>query len=89
MKIHRLMSLRPLVTGVMFILTLAMVPAGAQKIPATAREAAELPQFAPQLAHNRTLPPRAATRAHGPACSPLPQWSEVTKSIAPVRGVLR
>ena len=73
MKTQRLISLRHLVPGLIFILALAVIPAGAQKVPATAREAATLPQFAPRLAHNRTLPHRAPAPAHGPSCSPLPQ----------------
>lgn len=72
MKTQRLISLGHLVPWLIFILVLA-APAVAQKVPATAREAASLPQFAPRLAHNRTLPHRASASAHGPSCSPLPQ----------------
>ena len=87
MKTQRLISLRHLVPGVIFILVLAVVPAGAQKVPATAREAATLPQFAPRLAHNRTLPHTAAAPAHGPFCSPLPRGYGSQKAL-PQDGVI-
>jgi uncharacterized repeat protein (TIGR03803 family) len=81
MNIPRLISLTRLVPAVIFVLVPAVVPAGAQKVPATAREAATLPQVAPRLAHNRTLPSKASGRAHGPSCSPLPQLYGSQKAL--------
>jgi uncharacterized repeat protein (TIGR03803 family) len=74
------------VPWLIFILVLA-APAVAQKVPATAREAASLPQFAPRLAHNGTLPHRASAPAHGPSCSPLPQRYG-SREMLPLDGVI-
>jgi uncharacterized repeat protein (TIGR03803 family) len=86
MKTQRPISLRHLVPWLIFILVLA-APAVAQKVPATAREAASLPQFAPRLAHNGTLPHRASAPAHGPSCSPLPRGHGSRKAL-PQDGVI-
>jgi hypothetical protein len=71
MKTQRPPSLRHLVPSLMLILVLAGA-AGAQKVPATAREAATSPQFAPRLAH-RSTGHRAPPPARGSSCSRLPQ----------------
>ena len=86
MKTQRPISLRHLVPWLIFILVLA-APAVAQKVPATAREAAALPQFAPRLAHNGTLPHRASAPAHGSSCSRLPQGHGSRKAL-PQDGVI-
>ena len=72
MKTQRPVSLAHLLTPLIFILALA-VPAGAQNVPATAREAAALPQLAPRPAHAGGPPHRASAPGHRPSCSPLPQ----------------
>ena len=71
MKTQRPLSLRYLVLPLMLILVLAGA-AGAQQVPATAREAATSPQFAPRLAH-RSASRRAPAPTHASSCSRVPQ----------------
>ena len=56
------------------ILALAALPTLAQNVPATAREAASLPQFAARLAHPGTASPHKPSHpSPAAACSALPQ----------------
>jgi uncharacterized repeat protein (TIGR03803 family) len=53
-------------------LTIVVIAAPAQNVPATAREAATLPQFAALPAHPATSPQRSTARDRAAACSLLP-----------------
>jgi len=70
---HIRTSPRSLVFLALLILALAVLPALAQNVPATAREAASLPQFAARLAHPNTAPPhKLSPPAPRGACRALP-----------------
>jgi hypothetical protein len=69
MNIRKLLPIRILVPGVIFILVLAAITAGAQRVPPTAREAATMPQFAQQLARPATPLHRPAAPVRGGSCS--------------------
>lgn len=69
------------------IVVLAVLPALAQNVPATAREAASLPQFAARLAHPSTASPhKPSPPAPARACSALPQAQRPHK-LLPLDGV--
>ena len=69
MNTQRSLSLIHLVPGVIFILVLAVISAGAQRVPPTARQAATMPQFAQQLASHPASTLRRPSSRHGDSCS--------------------
>ena len=82
MNTQRPLSLKWLVPGVVVILVLAVISAGAQRMPPTAREAATMPQFAQQLARPATPLQRPPAPARGGACS-ASRWSQKPQRSLP------
>ena len=69
MNTQRFLPSTYLVAEIIVILVLAVISAGAQRVPPTAREAATMPQFAQQLARPPTILQRPSSPARGGACS--------------------
>ena len=78
MRAQKLISPACLVLLAIVIIILTPLPARGQNVPATAREAARLPQYEERLAHP-SMPARAPSRAGNKACSPVRPGDGVAK----------